>query len=296
MAEETNTSESGDSGASAESGGNAESGDRTTTIVHKSSSGSGGQNFVILSAVGSLAVVIGANAYKRHTYPPAKQLLGLGLLYVIIAGAAEAEPKLAGPLSGMAFVSIALAQGLDFAKGVSNVEKYKGTLPSVSGGSAGSTGAAPPVGAGTSPAPFSMVDPITGAVGKVTSVVGKIIGMPWQGTHAKAFNVAGGSDNWQSENAVDIALPVGTPVYAPADGIVGSRIGSLGASSGRFAGLRVNLDSPGNSFYFAHLSSIAVHAGQKVKKGQLIGLSGSANGTAHLHLASRYGNPQAYAK
>lgn len=122
----------------------------------------------------------------------------------------------------------------------------------------------------------------------------KIIGTPYQGTHGKSFNRSGGSDNWQSENAVDIAMPKGTPVYATESGTIGNRIGSLG-SGGRFAGLRVNLQGSDNAFYYAHLSKLAVSAGEKVKAGQLIGYSGVANGVAHLHLATEKGSPNKYA-
>lgn len=121
---------------------------------------------------------------------------------------------------------------------------------------------------------------------------GKVIGGPFQGTHAKAFNVQGGSDNWQSENAIDIAVPKGTPVYAVADGVLGNT-GSLG-QGGRFAGLRTNLIGKGNSWYYAHLSKLVVKAGEQVRKGQLLGYSGEANGVAHLHFASEKGNPQSY--
>lgn len=131
-------------------------------------------------------------------------------------------------------------------------------------------------------------------VGKVISGAPKIIGTPFQGTHAKAFNISGGSNNWESENAVDIALKVGTPIRAPYSGTIGSQIGSLG-SGGRFAGLRVHLAGAGQELYFAHLSKLAVKAGQHVTAGQVIGYSGSANGVAHLHLAAKAGNPGRYA-
>lgn len=146
-----------------------------------------------------------------------------------------------------------------------------------------------PTAASTSPMTF-------GPSGKVVAVntLPKIIGTPYHGTHARAFNVSGGSNNWESENAIDIALPQGTPVYAPAGGVIGSQIGSLG-SGGRFAGLRVHLQMPGNELYYAHLSRLAVRAGERVKPGQLIGYSGVANGVAHLHLGSKNGNPMVYA-
>lgn len=115
----------------------------------------------------------------------------------------------------------------------------------------------------------------------------RIIGAPHQGTHTIG--------NWQSDNAIDIAIPVGTPIRAATDGVIGSRIGSLGSNNPRFAGLRVNLQGQGQDFYYAHLSRLAVKAGQRVKKGQIIGYSGSANGVAHLHLGVRKGDPRRYA-
>lgn len=128
--------------------------------------------------------------------------------------------------------------------------------------------------------------------GRVVPLDGKLIGTPYQGTHAKAFNVQGGSDNWASENAVDIAAPVGTPVKAVADGVIGPQFGSLG-SGGRFAGLRLHLISRGNEFYYAHLSRYAqgIGPGTRVRRGQVIGYSGEANGVAHLHFAQAKGNP-----
>lgn len=124
--------------------------------------------------------------------------------------------------------------------------------------------------------------------GRVLPVAGgKVIGRPYEGTHARDFNQRGGSDNWESENAVDIAVPVGTPVYATEDGTIGPQFGSLG-SGGRFAGLRLHVNGSSYSAYYAHLSSIApgIRAGRKVTAGTLLGYSGSANGVAHLHYAT----------
>lgn len=114
---------------------------------------------------------------------------------------------------------------------------------------------------------------------------GKVIGTPYRGTHTMY-------GNWESDNAVDLAVPVGTPVYAVADGTVGSQIGPLNSSDPRLGGNRLHLVTGGNEFYYAHLSRLAVRAGQRVRSGQLLGYSGSANGTAHLHIASRRGSPE----
>lgn len=116
--------------------------------------------------------------------------------------------------------------------------------------------------------------------------IGRIIGRPFQGTHTRG--------NWESDNAVDIAVPVGTPVYAVEAGKIGARIGLLSSSEAALAGNRVNLaGGSGNNYYYAHLSRYVVLPGQTVKAGQLLGYSGSANGVAHLHFAVEQGDPQA---
>jgi murein DD-endopeptidase MepM/ murein hydrolase activator NlpD len=120
-------------------------------------------------------------------------------------------------------------------------------------------------------------------------VQGPIIGCPFvPGSTHSAFAPP---NNLASDNAVDIAVPVGTPVYAVAAGVIGPQIGPLDSTDPRTAGLRVHLDTPGVHFYYAHLSEIDVVPGQHVEAGQQIGLSGSANGAAHLHFAQDVGNP-----
>ena len=115
---------------------------------------------------------------------------------------------------------------------------------------------------------------------------GNLIGSPYGGTH----NLG----NWQSDNAIDLSAPMGTPIIAVADGTIGNRFGSLGSGKGsRFAGLRMTLEGKGNSYYYAHLSRFAggIKPGARVKRGQVIGYSGSANGVTHLHLGVEHGNP-----
>lgn len=113
----------------------------------------------------------------------------------------------------------------------------------------------------------------------------KIIGRPYEGTHTLG--------NWESDNAVDLAVPVGTPIYAVAGGTIGKQFGKLTEGGGRFAGLRLHLVTDGNEFYYAHLSKFApgIKPGVKVKAGQLLGYSGEANGVAHLHFGEENGSP-----
>lgn len=104
-------------------------------------------------------------------------------------------------------------------------------------------------------------------------------------------------NNWQSDNALDIGVPVGTPVLAAADGVIcGScGFGTLAAgSSSRFAGIRFTLNIKGNQVYYAHLSRLApgLRRGMSVKRGQVLGYSGTANNVDHLHIGLQNGRPE----
>lgn len=86
--------------------------------------------------------------------------------------------------------------------------------------------------------------------------------------------------------AGDLARPMGTPVYAWKDGVIASTA-RLASSYGWH--IRAN-HNPGQSLY-AHLSQIAVAAGQMVRAGQLIGRVGSTGNSTgpHLHFEIRGG-------
>lgn len=117
---------------------------------------------------------------------------------------------------------------------------------------------------------------------------GRFIGFPGMGTHSYHYP----PNNWESDYAWDISVPEGTTVFALADGTIGSRIGPLPDSDPRFHGNRLHLKfGAGNEAYYAHLRSLAVHAGQHVKKGDVLGKSGVANGVPHLHIGIKNGNP-----
>jgi murein DD-endopeptidase MepM/ murein hydrolase activator NlpD len=130
-------------------------------------------------------------------------------------------------------------------------------------------------------------DPVQTARGASRPIHGKIIGTPHKGTHTLG--------NWESDNAVDVAMPVGTPIYAPTAGTIGKQFGSLG-KSGRFEGIRMHLLTPQDELYLAHLSKVAkgIGPGVHVNAGQLLGYSGEANGVGHLHLGARNDDAQSY--
>lgn len=85
---------------------------------------------------------------------------------------------------------------------------------------------------------------------------------------------------------LDIIAGYGAPIYATASGIVAE----AGYDGGYGYTVKINHDS-GYETLYAHCSSIAVSAGQNVKKGQVVayvGCSGTATG-AHLHYEVKRG-------
>jgi peptidoglycan LD-endopeptidase LytH len=94
----------------------------------------------------------------------------------------------------------------------------------------------------------------------------------------------------RSHLGIDIAAPRGTAVVAVSDGTV-ERVEHTG-----MGGRVVWVQERGSArrHYFAHLETIAVSRGQRVRAGQTIGTvgtSGNAAGTApHLHYAVRIGD------
>jgi len=104
-------------------------------------------------------------------------------------------------------------------------------------------------------------------------------GMPVNGTVTSKFG-------WRMRghhNGVDIAVPVGTPVKSPLSGVV-SKTGSDNMN-GNFVAVK----NGNEENLFLHLSKINVSNGQQVKKGDVIGLSGSTGHSTgpHLHWEKR---------
>ncbi|NIJ33813.1 murein DD-endopeptidase MepM/ murein hydrolase activator NlpD [Sphingomonas oligoaromativorans] len=83
---------------------------------------------------------------------------------------------------------------------------------------------------------------------------------------------------------LDMAAPVGTPVYATADGIV-----SRAERAGGYGNLVQIEHGKGLETRYGHLSQILVHDGQRVHRGDLIALMGSTGRStgSHLHYEVR---------
>lgn len=88
-------------------------------------------------------------------------------------------------------------------------------------------------------------------------------------------------------NGTDFGVKVGTPVYAPADGVV------VKATYQRAAGYYIVLQHKGAySTVYMHLSKILVKPGDKIKANQKIALSGNTGASTgpHLHYELRINN------
>lgn len=86
---------------------------------------------------------------------------------------------------------------------------------------------------------------------------------------------------------IDIAVPVGTPLYSCTDGTV--MIAEYSDSAGYY--IRILTDT-GYSVIYMHLDSLGVSAGEEVSKGMVIGATGNTGFSTgpHLHLEIR--NPE----
>jgi murein DD-endopeptidase MepM/ murein hydrolase activator NlpD len=82
-------------------------------------------------------------------------------------------------------------------------------------------------------------------------------------------------------NGVDIAAPLGTPVYCPVDGT------ATLVATGPIEGLQIHVTNGCAEFHFLHLSAFMIKQGDKVTKGMQIakvGATGRVTGP-HLHYA-----------
>lgn len=90
----------------------------------------------------------------------------------------------------------------------------------------------------------------------------------------------GPNGNRVQHPGVDIAAPEGTPIVAPADGVV--KYAGWGNSAGNLVEL---ITSDNAKHRFMHLSKILVQTGDRVRKGQIVGNVGNTGFSrgAHLH-------------
>ncbi len=107
---------------------------------------------------------------------------------------------------------------------------------------------------------------------------------------SQAYGVKSNKYKIGFHDGVDFACPVGTPVYAARRGVVTAN--NWGADYGKHIVQRRTYPlRTKNYLVYAHMSKVIVKPGQKISKGQLIGLSGNTGRStgAHLHFGERDG-------
>jgi murein DD-endopeptidase MepM/ murein hydrolase activator NlpD len=88
-------------------------------------------------------------------------------------------------------------------------------------------------------------------------------------------------------SGIDIAAPMGTPIYAALSG----RVSSSGWNPFGYGRLVIIRGVDGRDYYYAHTSKLLVRAGQVVEQGERIALMGSTGHSTgpHLHFEVRDG-------
>jgi murein DD-endopeptidase MepM/ murein hydrolase activator NlpD len=124
--------------------------------------------------------------------------------------------------------------------------------------------------------PVTMVS--TGGIGRITQHFGE-----------KSYLYRG-----KAHNGLDIGVPIGTPVYAAEDGIVTAADNNDQSKTRKYQyGKYVLIRHPNNlTTIYGHLSSQVVKSGAVVKRGQLIGYSGSTGYATgpHVHFGVYWTN------
>ena len=124
--------------------------------------------------------------------------------------------------------------------------------------------------------------PATGA-----SSSGKYKGPSYLGYFMRPIVGGVRSQGLHGYNAVDLAAPYGTPIYAAASGRV--ILARPSGYNGGYGGYLVISHSYGTPTLYSHCSSLAVYSGQNVEKGDIVGYVGSTGRSTgnHLHFEVR---------
>nr|WP_214778938.1 M23 family metallopeptidase [Exiguobacterium sp. s22] len=105
---------------------------------------------------------------------------------------------------------------------------------------------------------------------------------PANGRFSQGWGPASGSNGYSFHNGLDIAGPVGTPIYAAQTGTV-LRAG-WGGAYGNHVMIAHVINGQVWTTVYAHMSSVSVSAGQRVTQGQNIGALGSTGNSTGPHL------------
>lgn len=123
--------------------------------------------------------------------------------------------------------------------------------------------------------------------GPATVAGGRYSGLPLSGPLTALFGSTEIAEHAAGHSGVDIGVPTGTAAAAPAPGVVITAT----AGTGVF-GTYVEVRHAGGWYsLYAHLSALRVSAGQRVERGEVLGLSGNTGLSTgpHLHWGLGYG-------
>ena len=120
-----------------------------------------------------------------------------------------------------------------------------------------------------------------------TATGGKYKGPSYPGYFMRPIVGGVRSQGLHGNNAVDLAAPYGTPVYAAASGRV--ILTRPSGYNGGYGGYLVIFHYNGTQTLYSHCSSLAVYSGQNVEKGDIVGYVGSTGRSTgnHLHFEVR---------
>lgn len=128
---------------------------------------------------------------------------------------------------------------------------------------------------------------IVQTVKQTTKVVAKPSNSAGSGYYR--WPVAGGrkTQGLHGHNAIDIGAPVGTPVYAAADGRV--ILARYSGWNGGYGNYFIIAHPNGTQTLYSHCTKIYVSVGQRVEKGEVVGTIGSTGRSTgpHLHFEVR---------
>ncbi|WP_214882827.1 MULTISPECIES: M23 family metallopeptidase [unclassified Exiguobacterium] len=105
---------------------------------------------------------------------------------------------------------------------------------------------------------------------------------PASGRLSQGWGPASGANGYSFHNGLDIAGPVGTPIYAAQTGTV-LRAG-WGGAYGNHVMIAHVINGQVWTTVYAHMSSVSVKAGQRVSQGQNLGGMGSTGNSTGSHL------------
>ena len=90
------------------------------------------------------------------------------------------------------------------------------------------------------------------------------------------------SQGFHDRNAIDLAAPTGTPIYAATSGtVIKASAGGWGGGYGSYVLVQ---DAGGTHEMYAHMSKVIAHTGDHVSKGEIIGRVGSTGHSTGPHL------------